>query len=107
MITDNTKWHYLSLKSVLTNDGFMKPTQSISRLFNKITSTNTTNDYYCQNCLHSYRSESSLRDHELVCEKHNHCEILMPSEKVKILKYIQGSKSLKMTHIICVDIECL
>ena len=47
MITDNTKWHYLSLKSVLTNDGFMKPTQSVSRLFNKITSTNTTNDYYC------------------------------------------------------------
>ena len=47
MITDNTKWHCLSLKSVLTNDGFMKPTQSISRLFNKITSTNTTNDYYC------------------------------------------------------------
>ena len=57
--------------------------------------------------MHSYRSESSLRDHELVCEKHNHCEILMPSEKLKILKYIQGSKSLKMTHIISVDIECI
>ena len=58
MITDNTKWHYLALKSILTNDNQMKPTQSISRLFNKITSTNTTNDYCCLNCFHSYRTIS-------------------------------------------------
>ena len=31
----------------------------------------------------------------------------MPAEKSKILKYIQGSKSLKMAHTIFVDIECL
>ena len=69
LITDNTKWHYLALKSVLTNDEFMKPTQSISRLSSAITSTNTASDYYCLNCLHSYRTESSLREHELICEK--------------------------------------
>ena len=100
MITDNTKWHYLASKSVPTNDGFMKPTQSISRLFSKITSTNTATDYYCLNCLHSYRTESSLR-------KHDHCEILMPGEESKILKYLQGSKSLKIVHTISVHTECL
>ena len=52
MITDGTKWYHLPLKSTLTNDGYMKPIQSISRLFNKTTSTNTTNDYYGLNCFH-------------------------------------------------------
>ena len=49
MITDGEKWHYLALKSILTNDGYMRPTQTISRLFNKITS-NHNGDYYCLNC---------------------------------------------------------
>ena len=46
MITDNIKWHYLALKSIPTNDNFMKPTHSISRSFTKTTSTNTTTNYY-------------------------------------------------------------
>ena len=53
MIIDGVKWHYLALKGILTSDGHMRPTQSISRLFNKITSSNTTNHYcYCLNCFH-------------------------------------------------------
>ena len=85
----------------------MKPTQSISRLFSKITSTNTTNDYYCLNCFHSYSTMDKLKKHELVCDNHDYCEILMSDDKNKILKYASGSKSLKMAHAIYVDIECL
>ena len=107
MITDNIKWHYLPLKSTQTDDSFMRPTQNISRLFNKITSTNTTNDYYCLNCFHSCRTENTLKKHELVCENHDFCEIVMPEDKDKVLKYIQGSKSLKMSYSIYVYIECL
>ena len=33
MITDNNKWHYLALKSIRNEQGFVKPTQSVSRLF--------------------------------------------------------------------------
>ena len=40
-------------------------------------------------------------------KKSDPCKIIMPAEKSKILKYIQGSKSLKMAHTIFVDIECL
>ena len=106
MITDGEKWHYLALKSIPTNDGYMKPTQSISRLFNKITSTNTTNDYYCLNCFHSYSTMDKLKKHELVCDNHDYCKILIPDDKNKVLKYASGSKSLKMAHVIYVDIEC-
>ena len=44
MITDNKqedtedKWHYIALKSELTDDGYKKPTQSLSRLSRGITS---------------------------------------------------------------------
>ena len=102
MINDGVKWHYLALKSILTSDGHMRPIQSISRLCNKI----TTNNYYCLNCFHSYSTENKLKEHELVCEDHDHCEVVMPDDKNKILKNTTGSKSLKMAHAISVDIEC-
>ena len=58
---------------MLTNDGYMSPTQTISKLYNKITPTNTTNDYYCLNCFHSFRTENKLKKHELICENHDCC----------------------------------
>ena len=38
MITDGGKWHYTVLKSEQTEDGFTRPTKSLSRLFKGITS---------------------------------------------------------------------
>ena len=107
MITDKIKWHYLALKSISMNEGFVKSTQSISRLFNKITSTNTTDDYYCLNSFKSYRTESQLEGHELICDNHDYCEIIMPDEKHKILKYLEGSKCINMEHSIYLDLECI
>ena len=107
MITDNTNWHYLALKNTLTSDNQMRPTQSILRLFSRITSTNTTKDYYCLYCFHSYRTEGKLKEYELVCEYNDYCAVLMPDNKHKIIKYATGPKSLKMAHAIYGDIECL
>ena len=107
MITDNIKWHYLALKSISTNDGFIKPIQPLSRLFNKIISTNTTTDSYCLNCFKSYSTESKLEEHESICDNLDHCETIMPDEKHKILKYLEGSKSIKMEHVIYLDLECV
>ena len=90
MITDNTNWHYLALKSTLTSDNQMRPTQSIFRLFSRITSTNTTKDYYCLNCFHSQRTEGKLKEYELVCENNDYWEVLMPDNKQKIMKYATG-----------------
>ena len=51
MITDGTSnWHYLAIKN-------------ISGLLRGITS-NHNGDFYCLNCLHSYRTKSKLKKHE-------------------------------------------
>ena len=51
MITDGTSnWHYLAIKN-------------ISGLLTGITS-NHNGDFYCLNCLHSYRIKSKLKKHE-------------------------------------------
>ena len=60
MITYGEKWHYTALKSEQTEDGFIRPTKSLSRLFKGITS-NHKGDFYCLNCLHSFRSYNILK----------------------------------------------
>ena len=39
MVTDIEKWNYTALKSEPTEDGFIRPTKSLSRLFRGITSS--------------------------------------------------------------------
>ena len=63
MITDGEKWHYTALKSEQTEDRFNRPTKSLSRLFRGITS-NHKGDFYCLNCLHSFRTCNILKKHE-------------------------------------------
>ena len=74
MITDNNNnWHYLTVKS-------------ISRLLRGITS-NHDGDFYCLNCFHSYRTKNKLEKHEKACKNHDFCNVKMPDEDNKILKY--------------------
>ena len=88
MTTDNEKWHYLAVKS-------------ISRLLRGITS-NHDGDFYCLNCFHSYTTEKKLKKHQRICRNHDFCYVKMPDENNKILKYIPGEKSLKVSiHYLC------
>ena len=61
MITDGEEWHYIALKSEPTDDGFIRPTKSMSRLFRGITSNNHE-DFYCLKCLHSFRRDNGLKN---------------------------------------------
>ena len=67
MITNGKKSHYIALKSACTDDGFNRPITSLSRLFTGITS-NHDGDLYCLNCLHSFRTDNTLKRHEILCE---------------------------------------
>ena len=69
--------------------------------------SNHNGEFYCLNCLHSYRTKNKLKKHESICKDHDFCFVKMPDESNKILKYTPGEKSLKLRHIICVDLECL
>ena len=107
MITDNKgTWHYLALKSVSTDDGDMKPTKSLSKLFRGISSKHD-GDFYCLGCLHSFRSDKTLKKHERLCDNHKYCKTVMPDDDKKILRHRFGTKSLKLSHIIYADTESL
>ena len=66
MITDKDwedtedKWHYIALKSEITDDEYKKPISSLSRLFRGITSSNN-GDFHCLGCLHSFRTDNALK----------------------------------------------
>ena len=93
VITDGTKWHYLSVKK-------------LSALLRKITSKYDKN-FYCLNCFHSFNTQEKLKKHEKVYKDHNYCYVEMPNEDYKILKYNHGEKLMKVPFVIYAYLECL
>ena len=94
------------LGNVRTADGFNRPIRSLSRLFREITGNNHR-DFYCLNCLHSFRTDNALKRHERICENHDYCHLEMPTKANNTLKYNHGEKSLKTPFAIYADLECL
>ena len=73
MITDGTSnWHYLAIKNIYG-------------LLRGITSYHNS-DFYCLNCLHSYRTKSKLKKHEKICKNHDFCHLEMPDVDNDILE---------------------
>ena len=72
MIADSEKWHYLAVKN-------------LSALLRGIT-LNHVGNFYCLNCLHSYRTENKLKKHENVLKDHDYCYVEMPKKDNKISK---------------------
>ena len=64
-------------------------------------------DFYCLNCLHSFRAENKFKSHEKVSKYKNFSGIVMPSEKGNILEFNQYMKSDKMSYIIYTNIKSL
>ena len=99
LITDGEKWHYIALKSAHTDDGFNRPIRSLSRLFRGIRA-NHNGDFYCLNCLHSFRTDNALKRHERLCKNNDYCHVEMPTKINKTLKYNHGENSLKVPFTI-------
>ena len=93
MISNGENWHYLVVKS-------------LSGLLTGITS-NHKEDFYSLNCFCSYRTKYKLESHKKICENRDYCNVEMPNEANKIIKYNQGEKSIKSPFIIYADLECL
>ena len=93
MITDSIKHYYLTV-----TDLFVLLAKKAS---------NHDGDFCCLNCFNSYISKNKLKEHEEICNNHDSFHIEMPKQAEKILKYIQGEKSLKAPITIYLDLECL
>ena len=74
IIPNGEKWHYPAVRKLLA-------------LLRRITSKNYC-DFYCLNCLHSYRTKNKLESHKKVCEK-NFCNVIMLFEDTKVLEFNQ------------------
>ena len=93
MITKGEKWHSLAVKNWPS-------------LLREITSIHN-DDYYCINCLYSFRTESKLNSPENVCKYHDHSHTIMSEKYHKILKHSQDKKSLKTPFVIFADTESM
>ena len=91
MITNNEQWHYIALKSLRTDDGFNRPTRSLSRLFRGVTSNNHGVSC-CLICLHSFWTDNALKRHEWLCDNNDYCYVEMSTKNTNKLKYNHGEK---------------
>ena len=86
MITDGKKWHNLAVKSLFA-------------FFTGIILKHT-GDFYYLNCFQPYTTENKLKKHKTVCENQEYCNVEMPEEHSKILKYNHGEKSMRTPFVI-------
>ena len=86
-------WHYRAVKK-------------LSTLLRRIT-TKHHGDFYCLNCLHSFRTKNKLKSHAKICKNKDFCGIVMQSEKNDILEFNHYMRSGKIPYIIYAHIESL
>ena len=80
--------------------------KKLSALLRRITSKHY-GDFYCLNCLRSFATKSKLEFHKNLCGNKDFCNVIMPSEYIKILEINQYPKSDKAPFIIYADFECI
>ena len=93
MISNGENWHYITVKYL---SGLLRGKTS-----------NHGGDFHCLNCFHSYRIKNKLESYKKICESCYYCNVEMPNQDNKIIKYNQGEKSVKSPFIIYADLECL
>ena len=64
-------------------------------------------NFYCLNCLHSFKTENKLKCHEKVCKNIYFFGIVVPPENGNILEFNKCRKSDKMVHIFYPALESL
>ena len=62
-------------------------------------------DFYCVNCLHSFRTKNKLESFKRVCENKDFCNVIMPSDETETWEFNKYQKSDKAPFIIYADLE--
>ena len=92
MIPNRKGWYHLAVKKISASLGG--------------TTSKNNRDFYCLNCLHSFRAKNKLELHKKLCENRNFYNVVMPSEDTKILEFNQNQKSDKAPFISHADLAC-
>ena len=56
-------------------------------------------DYYCINCLHSFRTKNKLKSRENLCKNHDYCYTEMPQKGNNVLKHSHEEKFIKVPFV--------
>ena len=79
----------------------------MKKLIRGVTSNNYV-DFFCRNCMHSYRTENRLKNYERLCiNHHDHCETVMPKPNKNIVEFKSNEKSLHILHVIYAHLEAI
>ena len=90
--SERWRWHYLAVKT-------------LSALLRGVTSKKKKKrDFYCLNCLHSFRTKNKLKSHKRGCENKDFWNVIIPSEDTKILEFNQYQKFEKAPFVIYVNL---
>ena len=57
--------------------------KTVSEILREATSNNN-DDFYCLDCLHTFRTKNKRKYHKKVCENKDLCNFIMPSEDTTI-----------------------
>ena len=64
-------------------------------------------DFYCFDCLYSFRTKTKFESHKKLCENNDFCNVVMPSEDAKVLDFNEYRRYDKEPVIIYADVESL
>ena len=81
MIPKKEWWHYVAVKQ-------------LPALLRGVTSKHDS-DFYCLNCLYSFRTENKLKSHNKVFKNNDFFNIVVPSNDTKILEFNQYQNLIK------------
>ena len=93
------------LLNISNGEGWYVAVKKLSALFKGITSKHY-GDFYCLNCLHSFRTENKLNHIKRVCENKDFCNVVLSSENTKKL-FNQYQKSDKELSAINAELQGL
>ena len=70
-------------------------------------SSKSHEDFYCYGCLHSFPTDTALKNHVDLCKKNKFAKVELPNSENNFKKYNPGEKSLKMNTVIYADFESI
>ena len=54
------------------------------KVYQDYLTSNNHGDFYCLNCLHSFRTDNALKRHERICKNNDYCKVETHTNLIKL-----------------------